>query len=102
MLHQFTTLFAIFFISNQRVLIANETKNILTYIVYTGYFVEKNIPDAKVLIDRKLALVGKSIEAVEKTTSDKRKTLDKIVQFIQYKVAMANEQKAAAEAKTNK
>lgn len=60
---------------------------------------EKKIPDAKILIDRKLALVGKSIEAVEKATLDKRKTLDKIVQFIQYKITMVNQQRAEADAK---
>ena len=69
------------------------------YFTSLGYFVEKNIPDAKLLIDRKLALVNSSIEAVEKTTTDKRKTLDKIVQFIQYKISMTNQQRAAAEAK---
>ena len=61
---------------------------------------EKNIPDAKVLIDRKLALVGMSIEAVERASTDKRKTLEKIIQFIQYKIAMANQQRAEADAKT--
>ena len=60
---------------------------------------EKMIPDAKILIDRKLALVGKSIEAVEKATLDKRKTLDKSVQFIQYKITMVNQQRAEADAK---
>ena len=40
-----------------------------------------------------------TVEAVEKATLDKRKTLDKIVQFIQYKITMVNQQRAEADAK---
>lgn len=77
--------------------VATETDKVIVELG-TGYFVEKNIPDAIELMDRKLALVSSSISAVEISSIDKRKTLDKIVQFIQYKISLANQQRASSDA----
>eukprot|EP00602_Paraphysomonas_sp_CaronLab_P003968 CAMPEP_0185017440 /NCGR_PEP_ID=MMETSP1103-20130426/398_1 /TAXON_ID=36769 /ORGANISM="Paraphysomonas bandaiensis, Strain Caron Lab Isolate" /LENGTH=160 /DNA_ID=CAMNT_0027546859 /DNA_START=10 /DNA_END=492 /DNA_ORIENTATION=+ len=61
----------------------------------TGYFCEKNAPEAKELLSRKMTLVDKSIESVEKVGLNKKKTLDQIVMMINYKVTMAREQQGA-------
>jgi prefoldin alpha subunit len=49
----------------------------------TGYFCEKNVPDAKDLIDRKMILVDKSIESIESIGNKKRKNLEQIMQVSQ-------------------
>lgn len=52
----------------------------------TGYFCEKNVPDAKDLIDRKMQLVDKSIESIEQIGNKKRKNLEQIMQIMQYRM----------------
>ena len=52
----------------------------------TGYFAEKNMDDAKTLIDRKMQLVQKSIESIEDIGNKKRKNLEQIMQVMQYKL----------------
>eukprot|EP01035_Chromulina_nebulosa_P023689 gene23689-30721_t len=53
----------------------------------TGYFCEKTIPAATDLIDRKVQLVKKSIESVEGIAIKKKRTLDQLVQIMQYKIS---------------
>lgn len=62
----------------------------------TGYFCEKTIPDAKGLIDRKVQLVTNSMESIEGIGSKKRRNLEQIVQIMQYKIALAQEQRETA------
>lgn len=56
----------------------------------TGYFCEKNIPDAKDLIERKTQLVTSSIDSVASIGERKRKNLEQIVAVMQYKMQMSN------------
>eukprot|EP01039_Chlorochromonas_danica_P005137 gene5137-5644_t len=58
----------------------------------TGYFCEKDLPSAVELIDRKTHLVNKSIESVENIAVQKRKNLEQIVQVMQYKISMLQQQ----------
>ena len=60
----------------------------------TGYFCEKTIPAAQDLIDRKLQLVTKSIEAVEAVGLNKRRNLEKFAEVMQYKLQMIQEGRA--------
>eukprot|EP01032_Pedospumella_encystans_P011861 gene11861-13758_t len=53
----------------------------------TGYFCEKEIPEAVKLIDRKTQLINSSIESVESVTMKKRKNLEQITQIMQYKIS---------------
>ena len=48
----------------------------------TGYFCEKDSGDAKLLIDRKMVLVDKSIESIENIGNKKRKNLEQIMQIL--------------------
>ena len=58
----------------------------------TGYFCEKTVPNAKKLIERKLALVNKSIESIENVGNNKKKNLEQIMMVLQYKVQQLREQ----------
>jgi prefoldin alpha subunit len=61
----------------------------------TGYFCEKEIPQAKELIARKMQLVDKSIESIENIGNRKRKNLEQIMQVMQYRLQMQENQRAA-------
>ena len=52
----------------------------------TGYYCEKDINGAKELIDRKMQLISKSMESVETMGNNKRKTLEQLMQIMQYKM----------------
>mmetsp|Transcript_14600 Transcript_14600/g.24233 ORF Transcript_14600/g.24233 Transcript_14600/m.24233 type:complete len:160 (-) Transcript_14600:2185-2664(-) len=62
----------------------------------TGYFCEKTIPEAKKLIERKVALVNKSMESIENVGTNKKKNLDQITMVMQYKMQQAREQQEHA------
>ena len=59
----------------------------------TGYFAEKSVSTASELIDRKSHLVGKSIESVEGVVAQKRKSLENVVQVMQYKISLLQQKK---------
>ena len=61
----------------------------------TGYYCEKTIPAAKDLIDRKLALVNKSVESIETVGLNKRRALDQILQVLQYKISITQQLQSA-------
>jgi len=52
----------------------------------------QNLPDARVLIDRKMMLVDKSIESIENIGNKKRKNLEQIMQVMQYRMQMQEQQ----------
>ena len=58
----------------------------------TGYFAEKNMDDAKSLIDRKMQLVQASIESIEDIGGKKRKNLEQIMQVMQFKLQQQQSQ----------
>mmetsp|Transcript_3797 Transcript_3797/g.3905 ORF Transcript_3797/g.3905 Transcript_3797/m.3905 type:complete len:165 (+) Transcript_3797:63-557(+) len=60
----------------------------------TGYYCEKTTEEAKELIDRKVKLVGTSIEAVESNLTQRQKTIEQLTMFMQYKINMAAEARA--------
>jgi prefoldin alpha subunit len=59
----------------------------------TGYYAEKGMDGARDLIDRKMALVQKSVESIEEVANKKRKNLEQIMQFMQYKIQMMEQGK---------
>ena len=62
----------------------------------TGYFCEKTMPEAKKLIERKVALVNKSIESIENVGNNKKKNLEQIIMVMQFKVNQLREQQEHA------
>lgn len=62
----------------------------------TGYFCEKSIPEAKKLMERKIALVNKSMETIENVGNNKKRNLDQIIQVMQYKINQSKEQQEHA------
>lgn len=54
----------------------------------TGYFAEKTIPDARLLIERKLALIQKSIESVESVGNGKQKNLEMLTVIMNQKIQL--------------
>mmetsp|Transcript_30059 Transcript_30059/g.28725 ORF Transcript_30059/g.28725 Transcript_30059/m.28725 type:complete len:161 (-) Transcript_30059:114-596(-) len=60
----------------------------------TGYFAEKDNLSAKELIDRKIQLVIKSIESVENVGGFKKKNLEQVMEVMQYKINMSQEQRS--------
>ena len=59
----------------------------------TNYFCDKSIPEAQLLIERKLTLINQSIETIEGVGMNKKKNLSQLMQVIQYKMQMAKENK---------
>jgi len=57
----------------------------------TGYFCEKSIPAAKDLIDRKIALVAKSMETLDNMSIVKRRNLEQIMFVMQRKIDMVSQ-----------
>ena len=54
----------------------------------------QSLPDAKVLIDRKMILVDKSIESIESIGNKKRKNLEQIMQIMNYRMQLQEQQRA--------
>lgn len=68
--------------------VANSDKVIVE--LGTGYFCEKTIPAAKDLIDRKIALVAKSMETLDNMSIVKRRNLEQIMYVMQRKIDMVS------------
>eukprot|EP01041_Mallomonas_annulata_P014576 gene14576-31027_t len=57
----------------------------------TGYYCEKSISGSKDVIDRKIKLVGTSMETVESVLVQKRKNIEQLTMVMQYKIQMSQE-----------
>lgn len=57
----------------------------------TGYYCEKSAPEARELIDRKVALLNKSIETIESVGNTKRRNLDQLAMVMNYKIQQAQQ-----------
>jgi prefoldin alpha subunit len=54
--------------------------------VGTGYFVEKNIEEAKSFMDRKVAFLQQNTESLKEVMEVKRSNLEAVIQVMQYKL----------------
>ena len=73
--------------------------HVLAYSNFPLYPPSQNLPDAKVLIDRKMVLVDKSIESIETIGNKKRKNLEQIMQVLQWRMQQAEQQGGAQAAR---
>ncbi|OQS04023.1 prefoldin subunit [Thraustotheca clavata] len=62
--------------------------------VGTGYFVEKNVPDAKAFMDRKVEFLQKNTESLKEVMEGKRTNLEAVIQVMQLKIRLSEQQGA--------
>ncbi len=62
--------------------------------VGTGYFIEKDVPDAKRFYQNKVDFIKGNLEKLQETISAKQSQLRMVLEVIQYKFAMFEKEKA--------
>ncbi|RHX97151.1 hypothetical protein DYB25_008420 [Aphanomyces astaci] len=60
--------------------------------VGTGYFVEKNVEEAKGFMDRKVAFLQQNTESLKDVLENKRTNLEAVIQVMQLKMRLAEQQ----------
>ncbi|OQR94039.1 prefoldin subunit [Achlya hypogyna] len=63
--------------------------------VGTGYFVEKNVEEAKGFMDRKVDFLQKSTESLKEVMEGKRTNLEAVIQVMQLKIRLSEQQGGA-------
>ncbi|KDO20727.1 prefoldin [Saprolegnia parasitica CBS 223.65] len=62
--------------------------------VGTGYFVEKNVDDAKSFMDRKVEFLQKNTDSLKEVIEAKRTNLEAVIQVMQLKIRIGEQQSA--------
>ncbi|EQC38052.1 prefoldin, alpha subunit [Saprolegnia diclina VS20] len=62
--------------------------------VGTGYFVEKNVDDAKSFMDRKVAFLQQNTDSLKEVIEAKRTNLEAVIQVMQLKIRIGEQQSA--------
>ena len=66
---------------------------------FLGYYVQKNVEDAKKYFDKKIKFMGKQMETLQPILQQKMMIRDDVIEVMQYKMQMQQQvQKQAATA----